>query len=194
MFKDLDVYKIILLASVLLVPGAWGYAWYKDGQVEDAKKALRLAVNSSNGPLDRIGELLTELDTVQQNADRGQETDAKIFFQNQLIKSDTNLSISPNDFQIDETVPGSRGRGGKKTKDIDVDIKFLDKDFKLSRGYLHALLYNCEALGLQIWKLRRLTIENAALKELKKGDPVPETVADDWLLRKLTFSRRVPNN
>ena len=193
MFKDLDVYKIILLASILLVPGAWGYAWYKDGQVEDAKKALRLAANAQNGPLDRIGEVLTELETVQQNADRGQETDAKIFFQNQLISSDKSRSISPNDFAIDENVPSSRGRA-KKTKDIDVDIKFLEKGFKLSRGYLHALLYNCESQGLQIWKLRRLTIENAALKELKKNDPVPETVADDWLLSKLTFSRRVPNN
>lgn len=192
MFKDLDVYKVILLASILLVPGAWGYAYHLDSTYQEAEQSKVTALRE-NGLVYKIGELSEQLENVKRNAERGVDQEPKLFFKNQIQNTDRSGRIKSTSFTVETKEPAVTSRS--RSRDVTVSIDFVEKDFALSRDYLHALTFNCESQGVQIWKLREFSMENAALKSFNPAkDRPPLTVPDDWIVRKLEFARREPGS
>jgi hypothetical protein len=56
------------------------------------------------------------------------------------------------------------------------------------------VLFNCEAQGSQVWKLRELWMVNAeAGRTSRNREAPPATVEDLWQIKKLTFARREPD-
>ena len=194
MFKDLDIYKVILLASILLVPAAWGYASFLDGKYEDAQKRHRAALRGG-GVIHEIGQLSAQLESIKRNADRGVDQEPKLFFKNQIQNTDRSGQIKSTSFTVTTDDPSERLRGrtgGRRHVDVTADIDFVEKDLSLSREYINALLFNCESQGVQIWKLREFSMENEALKGFKPNAVPPETVEDKWKVNRLVFARRKP--
>ncbi|MEO0481596.1 MAG: hypothetical protein AAF196_19165 [Planctomycetota bacterium] len=194
MFKDLDIYKVILLASILLVPGAWGYASFLDGKYKEAKTRHAAALRAG-GVIHEIGRLSAQLESIKRNADRGVDQEPKLFFKNQIQNTDRSGQIKSTSFTVTTDDPSDRLRGrssGRRSVDVTADIDFVEKDLTLSREYINALLFNCESQGVQIWKLRELSIENEALKGFKPNVIPPQTVENKWRINRLVFARRKP--
>jgi hypothetical protein len=189
-FRDLDLYKVIILVSLLLLPGALGFVYWVEGQLETARTALAAAERPRSGELEKIGVLQRQLETVAQNAAavRTSGGSAAVFFQNQISTSSSG-TISSNDYEVSPEVrSGVPGR--RDAQDQVVKLSFR-KDLRLPRALVHALAFNVESSGAQIWKLRRLQVRNAELAKLRAQAP-PKTVADDWELVALEFARREP--
>jgi hypothetical protein len=194
MFKNLDLYKGIILVSLLLLPVSLGYLWWIQGQKVEAEKAIASAT-ASKGELFKIGEIVRKLDTVEKNLSRGGESEShRIYFERKILKAaNDGAGLSNNDFVIGNEV--SAPVTGNKAVDQVVGITFkrAGKDFDLSRDFIHAMIWNCETGGSQIWKLRTLKIRNSeATESARKRKAPPKTIADDWRLEKLEFARREP--
>ena len=60
LFRDIDVFKGIILASILLVPASVGFAWWMDTQLEESDNAMQAAMRR-NGEIEQIGILRQNL-------------------------------------------------------------------------------------------------------------------------------------
>ena len=111
-----------------------------------------------------------------------------VYFQNQITTSSKG-TIGANDYEVSpektSAVPGRRD-----AQDQLVSIQFR-KGLVLPRALIHALVFNCESAGVQVWKLRRLRVSNVEISKLRNQAP-PQTVADDWEIGTLEFARRKP--
>lgn len=197
MFKNMDLYKGIILASLLLLPVSLGYLWWVNGKKEEAEKGLAAATAEKNGELVRIGEILQRLDTVEKNAARGGEReDSRIYFEKRITQSSEG-GISANDFTISNEVetPVS-GNNAAVDQVVSINFRRLGKEFDLPRAFIHAVILNCEQFGGQVWKLRSLKMRNTEAFEASRGGgkakAPSKTVADDWRIEKLEFARREP--
>lgn len=193
-FRNLDLYKVIILASIVLIPAALGFVYWVEGRLEVAQLALRDA-EKRNGEIERIGALQRKLESVEKTAShvalRGE--DHSLFFE-QMISTSSGGTLKSTDFDIgpEQTVTVS----ALQAQDQEVKIAFRQQNqpMKLPRDFIHALVFNVESNGTQIWKLRQLEMRNLAVKASSGGRAqAPEkTIADDWELRQLTFARREP--
>jgi hypothetical protein len=189
-FRELDLYKVIILVSLLLLPVAVGFVYWVDGQLATARAAIDAAERPNSGELEKIGLLQRQLQTVAQNAAavRTSGGSAAVFFQNQITTSSSG-TVGSNDYEVSpearSAVPQRRD-----AQDQVVTISF-NKALALTRGFVHALIFNVESSGAQVWKLRQLNMRNAALAKLRNQAP-PKTVADDWEVVALKFARREP--
>ncbi len=189
----MDLYKGIILASLLLLPAAGGWGWWLQGRIDEAKKAL----NEAPRLIEEIGSLQKQMETVVTNDTRAQQAqNASEYFERQLMASARGGGISRDDFSFSPLTeqPSTIGRG-QRVNDIEVDILFGKPgsgrtDFKLTRDYLFAVLFNSEQ---QIWKLRSLEIVNATEeRRLSTFQTPPLELADEWIVKKMKFARRTP--
>lgn len=189
----MDLYKGIILASLLLLPAAGGWGWWLQGRIDEAKKALGEAPRL----IEEIGSLQKQMETVVTNDTRAQQAqNASEYFERQLMASARGGGISRDDFSFSPPTeqPSTIGRG-QRVNDIEVDILFGKPgsgrtDFKLTRDYLFAVLFNSEQ---QIWKLRSLEIVNATEeRRLSTFQTPPLELADEWIVKKMKFARRTP--
>ena len=193
MFKNMDLYKGIILASILLLPVSLGYLWWVKGKKEEAEKAL-VTATAPKGELERIGEILQRLDTVEKNSARGGEIEeSRIYFEKRITGSSTS-GISANDFTIsNETQASVTGNNSAVDQEVSITFRRAGKEFDLPRDFIHAVILNCEQFGGQVWKLRRLKMRNSeAIQPARQYKSPPKTVADDWRIEQLVFARREP--
>lgn len=193
-FRNLDLYKVIILASIVLIPAALGFVYWVEGRLEVARIALRDA-EKRNGEIERIGALQRKLESVNKTAShvalRGE--DHSLFFE-QMISTSSGGTLKSTDYEISPEQTQVVQALSAQDQQVKIDFRQDGKVMKLPRDFIHALVFNVESNGTQIWKLRQLTMQNAAIKGSPGGKrEAPEkTVSDDWELSQLHFARREP--
>lgn len=200
--RNMDLYKGVILASLLLLPVT---GWWINGTMETIEATRRAisAATRTDGYLMEIGKLQKQIETVEAN--RVSNTglgEVKVYFQNQLHLADP-VNLKDDDFTV-LPVQQEHTRIGQQQEVTDhvVGIRFErrgGKDFVMSREFLFAMLFNCES-GAQghgqtsavpsIWKLRKLHVKNDSVPD-NKGAP-PQPLEDRWVVRSLEFARREP--
>lgn len=195
-FRDMDLYKGIILASLVLLPAAGWWAWSLDSRIRLGEQAIRAAETSV---LQAIGSLQAEVEEVQRNKLPGGGIgtgtgDHRVFFANQ-IRGSSSSPLSSNDFRItpenDLRVP----RLNAIDSEVTIEFKRSGKDdYALPRDYIMALLFNIESAQPQIWKLRHIKLRNEETQRLvsQKQAPPPE-IGDMWLVDGLKYVRRSPD-
>jgi tellurite resistance protein len=205
-FKEMDLYKGVILASVLLLPAAGWWIQKNRQGIEAANRAV-VEATRSHGVLERIAELQRQIDIVESN--RVNASDAteqhSLYFQRQIYSSDKNRTLEKDDFSIGAVRPEAAYTGNSRQRATDhvVEIQFAkreNKDKLLPREFLFAVLFNCESgarvggAAPSIWKLRSLSIQNASVKDLAgtSSKTPPAEFEDQWIVKDLKFARREP--
>jgi hypothetical protein len=192
---DMDLYKAIILASFVLLPAAGGWVYWLDGQIGQT----RLAMDRAKDQVKEIGVLQKQMETVVANDKAGgvSEQNPNEYFESKIIGSVAGGGIGKDDFTFEPGLRESQVQIGKgKAVDNEVGIIFGKQgagrtDFKVSREYLFALIYNVEQQ--QIWKLRHLQITNGTnTPELTAHKTPPAELEDKWIVNSLRFVKRKP--
>lgn len=199
--QELDLYKVIIVVSLALLPVVGGWAYYLQQKLEEARAAVTSATKAG-GDIEEIGKFQKAVEE-QKRSEIMQSTSPDnfaVYFQ-QCIFGDS-LSeeakqqgvLQRNEFSIQEVQGDAAGRNAR---DRLVEIKFKPPgagEKLLPRSLLMAILFNCEA-NSQIWKLRELNIRNAdeALRGSGRNKPPPPTLQDVWKVDKLVFASRQPD-
>lgn len=206
-FKQLDLYKGVILASLLLLPAAGWWIHQNRQGIEAANRAI-VEATRPNGVIERIAGLQRRVEIVEANKLSASDAteNHSIYFQNQIYRSDANRTLEKNDFVIGPARDEAAFTGSSRQRATDyvVKIDFAKqggKDLVIPREFLFAVLFNCES-GAQgsaanqlpsIWKLRSLSIQNATAKDVfvARKTPPPE-FEDQWIVKDMQFARREP--
>lgn len=204
-FRELDLYKGLILLCLLALPVCGWWCYQTDQSIKECEKAASEATRSG-GLLEQIGALQKKVELVVAN--RYSTNDAtqspRIYFEKQLLAA-ASQNLTSTDFQLTDpkedsayTGPGSR----QKAVDFIAEVIWKRKDLSLPLAFIYAVLFNCESgarpggeqVGLQsIWKLRELQIVNATNERLTSTfDAPPPELEDKWTIKKMTFARREP--
>ena len=191
-FRDMDLYKGIILASVALLPAVGWWAWSLQERISAGNIAVRKA-QGRGGLLQQIGLLQRDMEEVHANKVGGITSDFRTFFQSQIFASSKN-PLGSTDFTI--STEQNRKVSSLRAIDSEVTIEFKKngKDpYALPRDYINALLYNFENAS-KVWRLRHVRIRNESTERLvSQRRPPPPEFGDQWLLEKLVFARRSPD-
>ncbi|MFT4513782.1 MAG: hypothetical protein ACI91B_002488 [Planctomycetota bacterium] len=198
--KTMDLYKGIILMSVLLLPaGGW---WVNKLQtnIESCEKSLRDS-KGSGGWLEEIGSLQKKIEVVAQNSTSTEIGNPPVYFEGQIMSVTGNLKAT--DFNP-KTAPTEKNTVGKqKVSDHVVDVTWGKSRDKKSyqMDFIYAVLFNCEsgaktgaATGApSVWRLRRLSIQNASSDIWLRTKKTPEPEMEDkWYIKDMKFARREP--
>ncbi len=199
-FRSMDLYKGIVLVSLILLPiGAW-FCSKLDHSIADCTTAIENA-RRSGGMLEEIGGLQKKIEVVAANRLSTNDTInmERKYFEGQIMAAGGG-QLKPVDISITDSKPeGGKLPSGQGVVDYVVDVNWNNK-LPVQLGLLYAVLFNCEsgasvANGAQqsIWKLRSLTLENLTTDRIatSSATPPPE-LGDRWLIRKMQFARREP--
>lgn len=191
--KDLDVYKLIIFASIVLIPAAGVFAYWQHQRLGEAEAAMRTATKR-NGLLEQIGLLSKEIDTIKSSTRKGaSNTGYRQYFENRILQSVTGGGLRPTDLLIGNEEATVVRKPRSVDYSVKIDFKRDSKPLPLSREILYAILLNCEAYLKGVWKLRELEIVNVEAKGTNGKKPPPKTVADNWIVSKMLFARREPD-
>lgn len=182
--KNWDLYKVIIVLSLLLMPVAGYWWWTIEGRIDEGEKAIAREA-TSKGYLAQIGGMLSEWEVINQNEAKTRNIqDARLFFQKMILTA-SGGSINSDEFTLtpDEKI----ARGVKGATDVTVSIKFNLKDRKeLPREYVSNLLRNVEGQA-PVWRLNTLKMRNA---DFSASTAPPDEIRDDWEISRLEFVRR----
>lgn len=192
MKQQFDLYKWIIIASLVAMPVAGGWVYWLGTQIELGEAAVRAATRKK-GDLETIGQLLQEIDNQARSAGTASSEDPGVYFDRQISKSSADLSR--NDYSI-AFVSGLKHR---ETKSIDklykMEFRRDNKQFALSRELVQAILFNIEASS-PAWRLRSLSLRNelSGTEQLRtSGKKPPPELPDTWFVDKMEFARREPD-
>lgn len=188
--QSMDLYKGIILASLILTPGAGFWAWTLRKEIDRGIEALNSA-RKPGGEVSQIGNLEAQVENQRLlNKKMGDTSgDPRDFFVSWILKSVSGL-------RRDDFVLGAfqklRGREKEGTEDTSVDIEFRlnGKDKVLQRDAIWAILLNLEQ-GSRTWKLRELKLRNKDVVDARGKAPAPE-IGDAWSVDKMVFAVREP--
>jgi len=194
LFQNLDLYKAIILLSLVLTPVVGYWAYSLDEQIKHGRVAIDNSLKAS-GELEEIGKFQKAIEEQRANRDKqGGDEAPGLYFQKHILSgaarlSTTNLSISP---ARDQTV------SKKNAIDRTVQIDFKDESNKkrgkliLTREEILAVLFMCESPS-PIWNLRELSMRNVwASSTSTRGKAPPIELEDNWQVNKLVFASRRP--
>jgi hypothetical protein len=201
--RTMDLYKAIVLLSLVLLPlGGWLIKGV-DERIELSRAAIRNGTQP-NGTLEQIGGLQKKVEVVNQN--KRTTTDAisqsRTYFEGQILAAAGNSGLKQTEFQPSEPKEEAAvlGSSRQRATDFVIDVNWLRKD-PVQMDFVYAVLWNCEsgarAVGEQVqqsvWKLRELHLENATDDKLFKAYRTPPAeIADRWTIKQLKFARREP--
>jgi len=186
LFQNLDLYKVIILASLVLLPAVGFWAYRLNGEIELGRVAIRNALKEK-GDLEEIGKYEKAVEEQKRNSDKeeGQES-YSVYFQKHIVHGAGRLRRV--NFEI-----GAPQENQVKGKAIDtvVPIKFQDenKALALTRDEILAIVFNCESQS-PAWKLQELSIRNESVGAQGKAPP-PE-LEDKWIVGSMKFVSRRP--
>ncbi len=204
LFRNMDAYKAIVLASIILTPVAGFWAWSLQKDIDLARKAANEATRRG-GLLEQIGSLMKQRETIRSNTQMQDAVkDHVLYFEKQVYQA-ARSGISRDDFTIGAASEQGGRQGKQEFLDKEVRIDFGRQgqgrqDFLLTQDFLYAVLYNCES-GFSgdnpnpqsIWKLRSLTVVNATDERLLQNHRTPPAELEDkWKVREMKFVRREP--
>jgi hypothetical protein len=206
LFDNFDLYKGVILASLLLLPVT---GWW----IRSTQNAISLAEDSiydattQNGYLEEIGKLQKQLRTVEDNrASASTQTgNSSTYFEGQIFRSASSGQLDKNQFNISPPREENVTTGNKQAaKDTIVKIDWMPrggKEFTFTREFLFAVLFNCESSARSkdsaplpsIWKLHSIKMVNAtASKLLSQQMTPPAELQDEWIVSNMQFARREP--
>jgi hypothetical protein len=203
LFRDMDLYKAIVLASLIVLPiGGW-LIKVQDDEIEASKKAIHDAMKSG-GLLEQIGALQRKVEVVVQNKRSMSEAikDPRTYIEGQILAAAGGSGLKTTDFQPTDAKEEKWVMPSKQqVTDHVVDVNWLRKDLTVGMDFVYAVLFNCESGARQtreqeqqsVWKLRELQLVNATDERLlsQQKTPPPELV-DKWSIRVMKFARREP--
>ncbi len=199
--KNLDLERAIILVSLILMPIAGGWAYYLENQIEEGL-AARAAATKPKGFIERIATLQKQIKQFKEGERAGDtEKEPRLYFDKavRLAQADNagtggSLGIGSGDFSIDvdrikKPVPGKR-----ELEDTQLTMNFRKQGreaYAIGRSFINAFIFNVEAGGSRVWKLRDFRMVNERHKELRgKKETLPEEFPDRWFPEKLVFARR----
>jgi len=192
MKQQFDLYKWIIIGSLVLMPVAGGWLYWLNTQIEFGQNAMTAATRKK-GDIETIGQLLQEIENQARSAGAATTEDPNVYFDRQISRSSEGLAR--NDYKID-FVSGQRHRD---TKSIDkvykMEFRRDNKQFALSRELIQAILYNTEA-NSPAWRLRSLSLRNEEVGNAQlrsSGKKPPPEFPDNWFVDKMEFARREPD-
>lgn len=203
--KNLDLYKVIVLLSLVVLPVGYYLCMGIEDEIAACKKAITEATRNG-GTLEQIGGLQKKVELVVQGS--LQTSDAtnqpRIYFERQILAGAAEQGLNSNDFGLSDPKEEPAVLTGSKQRAADyvVSVDWKRKDLQVKLSFVYAVLFNCESgaragggsAALQsIWKLRELEIQNGTDDRLATSfkTPPPE-LQDTWVIRKMTFARREP--
>lgn len=203
-FRDMDLYKGIILISVVLLPV--GYWWITT--LEDQIQASQAALNNATRPrgyLEQVGSLQGKIALVEQNRRIQSDviSEPRNYFEQQILA--VNSTLKPNDFTPREgnpepaTLP-TKQRVVDHVVNIDWGSGRDKKAYPLD--FVYAVIFNCESGALRngqvtaspsVWRLRTLKLENATnATALRTHKVPPPELQDSWHIATMQFARREP--
>jgi len=202
-FKEMDLYKGIILLSVILLPlGGW---WISnlDEQISLCEGALRDATKRG-GYLEEIGKLQKQIETVARNRRSGAIIkDPRTYFEGQI------LAVAPNKLKPDHFSPSAPkaepvtiGRQKAVDQVVTIDWGRGNDRKEVMMDFVYAVLFNCESGARaggapsgppSVWRLRSLKLANVTTDKMigRKKTPPPE-IEDRWFIKEMKFARREP--
>jgi hypothetical protein len=201
LFRTMDLYKAIVLLSVVLLPvGGW-LIKDLDNTIALSQKAITDATRTG-GLLERIGGLQKKVEVVVANKRSTNDAirEPRQYFDGQILAAGGS-SLKPTDFGVNP--PREEATTLSKTQrvtDYVVDVTWNRKD-PVQMDFIYAVLFNCEsgarAVGEQVqqsvWKLRELQFVNATDDKAFSGNKTPPPQLEDrWQIKQLKFARREP--
>ena len=193
--KNLDLEKIIIILSLLLMPAVGAWIYMLDGDLVKVDRAM-----ASRQPM--IQEIHSLHRLIQKTKESLQDPEAtssnvRVYFQNRLVASQKGGEsfLSRDQITVNEGRSFDVLRGRTKiAKDIEVKVEFakgVRGGLTLPRSFVNACIVNCES-RTPIWKLRSLKIENKDFRGLRGNAVPPLETADEWFVREMNFARRKP--
>lgn len=197
LFKGMDLYKAIILASIVLIPAACGFVYWMQGRIAEAEVAIRNA-RRSTGELERIGLIQQKLDMITKSRRAGAGERHLLYFERKILDSarrDPGESggLKSTDFHIGNEETRRVRKPPARDQEVSITFKREGKDLPLPRAFINAVLFNCES-GSKVWKVREIKLRNAEVKGFGRSrEAPPKTVSDNWFVEKLRFVRREPD-
>lgn len=196
-FKNLDLYKVIVLLSLVLLPlGGW---WITkiDEQIGLCRRAKDEATRAG-GLLEEIGQYQRKIEIVAQTRGSAGVSEPVTWFEGQIMSA--GVGIGAGDFTIDQPKDESTTIGKQRVTDYVVRIDW--KELKVQMDFIYAVLFNCESGATRnaaikgqpsVWRLRELTLVNATGdRKMRRGKVPPPELLDSWEIKQMTFARREP--
>ena len=190
-FQGMDLYKGIILASLLLTPGFGFWAWTLRKEIDRGTLAIH-AARKRDGDLTSIGLYERQVENQREiNRKMGdQGADPRDYFVTQILKSVNGLARS--DFVISPIGRTPRPREGVEDVYIDVEWRLGGKDKVLPRDAIWAVVLNVEQT-LRTWKLRDLKIRNKDIEgSTRSAKEPPLETGDNWVVERMQFAVREP--
>lgn len=197
LFRNMDLYKGIVLACLLLLPAAGGWTLWLRGEIEAGRQAL-VRATKHGGLLQEIGALQKQMeDLVKSTTGFGTAQDHVEYF-NRHVYATASGGLSRGDYEIGKAQVNPGGTSRQRYKDYEVAITFgrrggREGRLPLPRSYIFAMIYNAEQEAA-LWKLRHLKIQNKTdEKDLTAKKTPPPELEDEWYVTELRFARREPD-
>jgi hypothetical protein len=207
-FRQMDLYKIVILISIVLLPVT---GWWINHTMQEIAVAQRAVVDAAKpgGWLERIGKTRGDLEVISKNVGTTDEAAKapQTYFETQIMRSAAG-AFSTSDFKVllDKEDHALAGGDRQKVTDYTARIEFLRKGNKgidITREILFAVLFNCEsgARGKDIptqsiWKLQSLEVQNttaSAQDKFSNHKAPPSELEDRWsTIKPIIFVRREP--
>jgi hypothetical protein len=200
-FRQMDLYKVVILISIVLLPVTGWWINHSTQEIAVAQKAVADAAKW----LEQIGKTRSELDIIRNNVVSDLEQAVKspsVYFETQIVRSAAG-TINPSDFKVNTE---KEDHSQQHATDYLARIEFLrkgNKGLEITREILFAILFNCESgargkdVPVQsIWKLQQIEVQNAsssAQERISNHKTPPSELEDRWSLpRPIYFVRREP--
>jgi hypothetical protein len=201
LLRNMDLYKAIVLLSVVLLPLG---GWLIKGLDENIK-ACRTTLNEARRPggiVEQIGGLQRKVEVVNLNNRSTKDAISApgTYFEGQILAAGGS-GIKVSDFNPKEPQEQGWTLGKSRVADYVVDIDWVRRDMVVTLEFVYAVLFNCESGARQagdaaqqsVWKLRELQLVNVTNPAIgTKNDTPPPELEDKWQIRKMSFARREP--
>lgn len=191
--QQMDLYKAIILIALIALPAAGIWDMSLHSSLEEGRNAIHRATRT-RGDIEEIGKYMKLIKAQAKSGRLHTDNDSmRRYFEMRIMDSVApGSTLKRSNFAI--KVLGERLLSRPRNAvDVSVQVDFKDgsKPLPLTRDFLNAVLFNCEALGN--WKVRELMITNTEARGLRNSrEPPPREIGDLWEVRKLVFARRLP--
>lgn len=196
--RTLDLYKAIVLLSLVVLPvGGW-YVTSLDETIALSKKSIE-AARRPGGLLEQIGNLQHKVEVVVQNKRSTSDSikEPRTYFEGQILAVGAGLKTS--DFQPQPAKEETSNLGKQHVADFVVDVTWR-KEMVQKLEFISAVLFNCESgarnndqVQQSVWRLRELTLVNATDERLTTSfSTPPPSLEDRWRIATMKFARREP--
>ncbi len=213
--RSLDLYKVIVLLSLVLLPVGYLLVRQLDESIIACKRTVAEATRNG-GLLDQIGALQRKVEIVDKNKTiaTGIVSQPRTYFEGQILGSaaaGTNLKTSdfaPNEAPAENTV---LQKGKQAVTDhivvVDWSSKDRSRELTVTLDFVYSVIFNCESGARSanraaaavadgqrsIWKLRELELVNMTDEQVFSRHRTPRAeLADKWKIKNMKFARREP--